>query len=55
MRLPADPRAEARRLLELARAQLPKRTPVGRGLDAFDEVPCARIPVWGARETRPEQ
>ena len=50
MRLPIDPRREARRLADAARERLPAtvrpRPPVPDGLAAFDDVPCARIPVW---------
>lgn len=57
MRLPLDPRDEARRLAEAARERLPapfgRREPVGEGLDAFDDVPCARIPVWRPRGEAP--
>jgi len=50
MRLPVDPRSEAHRLLDEARQRLPQRLPTRQGLDAFDDVPCARIPVWRPRE-----
>ena len=57
MRLPFDPRAEARRLADAARARLPvdvhSTRPVGDGLEAFDDVPCARIPVWRRPADRP--
>lgn len=52
MRLPFDPRDEARRLLEEARLRLPERSSSHDGLQAFDDVPCARIPVWRSREAR---
>lgn len=55
MRLPFDPRNEARHLLEEARLRLPQRAPTRQGLDAFDDAPCARIPVWRPREAQPDQ
>jgi hypothetical protein len=63
MRLPLDPREEARRLAAAARERLPVTVrpagPVGDGLAAFDDAPCARIPVWrpaapSAQEPPPE-
>ena len=55
MRLPFDPRDEAHRLLDEARQRLPERLPTRQGLTAFDDVPCARIPVWGPREPHADQ
>ena len=54
MHLPIDPRAEARRLAEAARLRLPVAVrpapPLPDGLAAFDDVPCASIPVWRSRD-----
>jgi hypothetical protein len=52
MHLPFDPRDEAHRLLDEARRRLPERLPTRQGLSAFEDVPCARIPVWGSSTTR---
>ena len=52
MRLPALP-SRVRDLAEQAADRLPftvsAKGPTGEGLAAFDDVPCARIPVWSAR------
>jgi hypothetical protein len=52
MRLPGDPRDEARRLIDEARLRFRERPSARQGLQAFDDVPCARIPVWRSREAR---
>ena len=50
MRLPYDAIARARALIGQAAERLPvtvvAKPPVGTGLTAFEDVPCARIPVW---------
>ena len=52
MRLPSLP-PRLRQLADRAADRLPvtvaAKPPVGQGLAAFDDVPCARIPVWNAR------
>ena len=45
MRLPSVP-TRVRDLADRLPFTVAAKPPVGEGLAAFDDVPCAKIPVW---------